>query len=124
MGDYRARLQRFMQQSEKGKKGGVELPPEKEGFSYFTYALIGRRLGRLYKLFNGLKQVISLAGMKIGYKAYISSIVFAGLVGGGLGSLFGSSLFPYAVAGPRSLPGSALSSLPAGILPPVRSWVL
>src|SRR5207249_5883471 len=30
MGDYRARLQRFMQQSEKGKKGGVELPPEKE----------------------------------------------------------------------------------------------
>ena len=84
MGDYRARLQRFMAQGEKSKKAGMELPPEKEGFSYFTYALLGRKLGKVYQMFGGLKQVLSLAGMKIGYKAYISSIVFAALVGGAI----------------------------------------
>ncbi|GEM_PF-298526 len=84
MGDYRARLQRFLAQGEKNKKAGAELPPEKEGFSYFTYALLGRKLGKVYQMFNGLKQVLSLAGMKIGYKAYVSSIVFAALVGGGI----------------------------------------
>jgi archaeal flagellar protein FlaJ len=84
MGDYRARLQRFLAQGEKSKKAGVELPPEKEGFSYFTYALLGRKLGKVYQMFSGLKQVLSLAGMKIGYKAYVSSIVFAALVGGGI----------------------------------------
>ncbi len=82
MGDYRSRLQRFIAQGERSKKAGAELPPEKEGFSYFTYALLGRRLGKVYNMFNGLKQVLSLAGMKVGYKAYISSIVFAALVGG------------------------------------------
>ena len=84
MGDYRVRLQRFLAQGERNKKGAAELPPEKEGFSYFTYALLGRRLGKLFGMFNGLKQILSLAGMKIGYKAYISSIVFAALVGGGV----------------------------------------
>ena len=62
----------------------MELPPEKQGFSYFTYSLLGRRLGKIYGMFGGLKQVLSLAGMKIGYKAYISSIVFAALVGGAI----------------------------------------
>ena len=84
MGDYRARLQRFLQQGEKSKKGGVELPPEKQGFSYFTYALLGRRIQKVLPLFNGLKQILSLAGMKIGYKAYVSSMVFAAMLGGGV----------------------------------------
>src|SRR6266705_948075 len=84
MGDYRARMRRFMEQGERAKKGGVELPPEKQGFSYFTYGLLGKRIGKLLQIFSGLKQVLSLAGMKIGYKAYVSSMVFFALVGGGL----------------------------------------
>ena len=84
MGDYRARMRRFMEQGEKGKKGGIALPEEKQGFSYFTYGLLGKKIGRLLPVFNGLKQVLSLAGMKVGYKAYVSSMVFFALVGGGL----------------------------------------
>src|SRR3989441_559078 len=84
MGDYRTRMRRFLEQGERAKKGGVELPPEKQGFSYFTYGLLGRRIGKLLPIFSGLKQVLSLAGMKIGYKAYVSSMVFFALVGGGL----------------------------------------
>jgi len=85
MGDYRTRLRRFFEQTEKGgKKGGIALPPEKQGFSYFTYGLLGKKIGRLLPIFNSLKQVMSLAGMKLGYKAYVSSMVFFALVGGGL----------------------------------------
>src|SRR5205823_4326659 len=75
MGDYHARFRRFLEQGQKGKKGGpggTELPPEKSGFSYFTYGLLGRRIAKILPLFSGLKQVLSLAGMKIGYKAYVS----------------------------------------------------
>jgi archaeal flagellar protein FlaJ len=85
MGDYRTRMRRFLEQGEKSKKGGIaSLPEEKQGFSYFTYGLLGKRIGRLLPIFGGLKQVISLAGMKIGYKAYVSSMVFLALVGGGI----------------------------------------
>lgn len=84
MSDYRARMRRFLEQGEKAKKGGVALPPEKEGFSYFTYGLLGRRIGRALSWFGGLKEVLSQAGMKIGYKAYVSSMVFAAMVGGGI----------------------------------------
>src|SRR5438552_3314747 len=84
MGGYRTRMRRFLEQDERAKKGGVELPPEKQGFSYFTYGLLGKRIGKLLQIFSGLKQVLSLAGMKIGYKAYVSSMVFFALVGGGL----------------------------------------
>ena len=84
MGDYRTRMRRFLEQTEKGKKGGPALPVEKEGFSYFTYGLLGRRIGKLLGVFGGLKTVLSLAGMKIGFKAYVSSMVFAAMVGGGI----------------------------------------
>ena len=84
MSDYRARMRRFLEQGEKAKKGGVALPPEKEGFSYFTYGLLGRRIGRALSWFGGLKEVLSQAGMKIGYKAYVSSMVFAAMLGGGI----------------------------------------
>jgi len=85
MGDYRARMRRFLDQGDKSKKGGIALPAEeKQGFSYFTYGLLGKRIGRLLGLFKGLKGVLSLAGMKIGYKAYVSSMVFAAMLGGGL----------------------------------------
>jgi flagellar protein FlaJ len=84
MGDYRVRMRRFIEQGEKGKKGGVALPEEKQGFSYFTYGLLGKKIGRLLPVFSGLKQVLSLAGMKIGYKAYVSSMVFMAMLGGGL----------------------------------------
>lgn len=87
MGDYRARLRRFFEQSEKGKQTGTELPAEKEGFTYFTYGLLGRKIAKLLPIFNGLKQTLALAGMKVGYKAYVSSIVFIAMVAGGL-SLF------------------------------------
>src|SRR5207245_3196117 len=60
------------------------LPVEKEGFSYFNYGLLGRRIGKLLGVFGGLKTVLSLAGMKIGFKAYVSSMVFAAMVGGGI----------------------------------------
>src|SRR5260370_11697748 len=69
-------MSRFMEQGEKGKKGGIALPEEKQGFSYFTYGLLGKRIGKLLPIFGGLKQVLSLAGMKIGYKAYVTSMVF------------------------------------------------
>jgi len=111
MGDYRARLQRFVAQGEKGKKGAAGLPPEKEGFSYFTYALLGRRLGKLYSLFNGLKQILSLAGMKIGYKAYISSIVFAALVGGGLSFFLWFFLFSFGLGSAIGLGGFTIISI-------------
>jgi flagellar protein FlaJ len=84
MGDYRTRMRRFLEQTEKGKKGGPSLPVEKEGFSYFTYGLLGRRIGKLLGVFGGLKTVLSLAGMKIGFKAYVSSMVFAAMLGGGI----------------------------------------
>src|SRR6266702_3329392 len=51
---------------------------------YFTCGLPGKRIGKLLPIFGGLKQVLSLAGMKIGYKAYVRSMVFFALVGGGL----------------------------------------
>jgi archaeal flagellar protein FlaJ len=84
MSDYRARMRRFLEQGEHAKKGGVALPPEKQGFSYFTYGLLGRRIGKALSWFGGLKEVLSQAGMKIGYKAYVSSMVFAAMVGGGI----------------------------------------
>lgn len=84
MGDYRARMRRFLEQGEKGKKGGAELPPEKEGFIYFAYSLLGRRIAKVLPLFNSLKQVLSLAGMKVGYKAYVSEMILLSLLGGGL----------------------------------------
>jgi flagellar protein FlaJ len=77
-------MRRFLEQTEKGKKGGPSLPVEKEGFSYFTYGLLGRRIGKLLGVFGGLKTVLSLAGMKIGFKAYVSSMVFAAMLGGGI----------------------------------------
>jgi flagellar protein FlaJ len=112
MGSYRARLQRFMAQGERGKKGGAAgLPPEKEGFSYFTYALLGRRLGKFYQLFNGLKQILSLAGMKIGYKAYVSSIIFAALVGGGLSFFVWFFLFEFGLGAAIGLGGFTIISI-------------
>ena len=84
MGEYRARLRRFFEQTEKGKKGGVELSPEKQGFSYFTYGLLGHRLVKIIPWFNSLKGILSLAGMKIGHKAYISMMLFAAIVGTGV----------------------------------------
>jgi len=110
MGDYRARLQRFMAQGDKSKKG-MELPPEKEGFSYFTYSLLGRKLGRVYQMFGGLKQVLSLAGMKIGYKAYISSIVFAALVGGGVSFPVWFILFSFGLGSALGLSGFSIFSI-------------
>jgi hypothetical protein len=84
MGDYRTRMRRFLEQTERGKKGGPSLPVEKEGFAYFTYGLLGRRIGKLLGIFGGLKEVLSLAGIKIGFKAYVSSMVFAAMLGGGI----------------------------------------
>jgi archaeal flagellar protein FlaJ len=84
MGDYRARMRRFLEQGEKGKKGEAELPPEKTGFLYWTYGLLGRRISKVLPLFNSLKQVLSLAGMKVGYKAYVSKMIFLSMLGGGL----------------------------------------
>jgi archaeal flagellar protein FlaJ len=84
MGDYRTRMRRFLEQTERAKKGGPALPVEKEGFAYFTYGLLGRRIGKLLGVFGGLKEVLSQAGMKIGFKAYVSSMVFAAMLGGGI----------------------------------------
>ena len=80
MGDYRARMRRFFEQTEKGKKG-VEAAPEKEGFSYFTYRLLGRRISRALSIFKSLKGILTQAGIKVGYKAYVSLMVFASMVG-------------------------------------------
>ena len=81
MGDYRARLRGFFEQTERSKKGAPELPPEKEGFTYFTYALLGRRIGKALGLFKSLKGTLSMGGMKVGYKAYVSLMVFSSIVG-------------------------------------------
>jgi archaeal flagellar protein FlaJ len=111
MSDYRARLQRFLAQGERNKKGGVELPPEKQGFSYFTYALLGRRLGKILPLFSGLKQVLSLAGMKIGYKAYVSSMVFAAMLGGGISFFVWFLLFSLGLGAALGLSGFSIISI-------------
>ncbi len=81
MGDYRARLRRFLQQTDKAKKEGDLIPEEKGGFVYFTYRLLGKRVASFLPFFKGLKQVLLLAGMKVGYKAYVSLMAFAGLLG-------------------------------------------
>jgi archaeal flagellar protein FlaJ len=111
MGDYRARMQRFLAQGEKSKKAGGELPPEKQGFTYFTYALLGRRLGKAYQMFNGLKQILSLAGMKIGYKAYVSSIVFAALVGGAISFPIWFLLFSFGLGSALGLSGFSIFAI-------------
>ena len=85
MGEYRTRLRRFFDQGEKAKKVAAgEIPNEKEGFSYFTYGLLGRKIAKILPAFNSLKQILSLAGMKVGYKAYVSEMIFAAIVGGGV----------------------------------------
>ncbi len=85
MGDYRTRMRRFFEQGEKAKKVEAgEIPNEKQGFSYFTYGLLGRKIIKILPAFNSLKQILSLAGMKVGYKAYVSEMVFAAMVGGGV----------------------------------------
>ena len=82
MGDYRTRLRRFFEQTEKAKKAGTPLAPvEKEGLMYFTYGLLGKRLQRVIPLFNSLKGILTLAGMKVGYKAYVSLMLFAAILG-------------------------------------------
>ncbi len=84
MGDYRTRMRRFFEQTEKGKKGAADFAPEKGGFTYFIYALMGRRIGKVLPIFKSLKGVLTLAGMKVGYKAYVSLMIFAAMVGGAL----------------------------------------
>src|SRR5260370_31704114 len=114
MGDDHARLRRFFEQGQKGKKGGAggtDLPPEKQGFSYFTYALLGRRITKILPLFSGLKQVLSLAGMKIGYKAYVSSMIFFALVGGGLSFFVWFFLFTFALGSALGLGGLSIISI-------------
>ena len=114
MGDYNARLRRFFEQGQKGKKGApgtAELPPEKTGFSYFTYALLGRRLGKVLPIFSGLKQVLSLAGMKIGYKAYVSEMIFAAMVGGGLSFFVWFFVFTFGLGSALGLGGLSIISI-------------
>src|SRR5260370_4207804 len=114
MGDYHARFRRFLEQGQKGKKGGpggTELPPEKSGFSYFTYALLGRRITKILPLFSGLKQVLSTAGMKIGYKAYVSSMIFFALVGGGLSFFVWFFLFTFGLGSALGLGGLSIISI-------------
>src|SRR6266567_6650964 len=82
VGEYRARMRRFMERSEKAKKGGVELPPEKGGFTYLIYGLMGRRIGKVLPWFNSFKGILPQAGMRVGYKAYVSLMIFSALVGG------------------------------------------
>ncbi len=82
MGDYRARLRRFTDSANKSKTGGLDLPPDKGGFTYFVYGLMGRRIGKILPRFNSLKGVLALAGMRVGHKAYVSLMIFAALVGG------------------------------------------
>src|SRR6266705_218973 len=113
MGDYHARLRRFLEQGQKGKKGepgSTELPPEKQGFSYFTYGLLGRRISKILPLFSGLKQVLSLAGMKIGYKAYVSSMIFSALLGGGLSFFVWFFLFTFGLGSALGLGGFSIFS--------------
>src|SRR3989442_30402 len=114
MGDYPARFRRFLKQGQKGKKGGAggtELPPEKSGFSYFTYGLLGRRIAKILPLFSGLKQVLSLAGMKIGYKAYVSSMIFSALLGGGLSFFVWFFLFTFGLGSALGLGGFSIISI-------------
>src|SRR5438093_1826443 len=111
MGDYRTRMRRFLEQGERAKKGGVELPPEKQGFSYFTYGLLGKRIGKLLQIFSGLKQVLSLAGMKIGYKAYVSSMIFFALLGGGLSFFVWFFLFTFGLGSAIGLGGLSIISI-------------
>src|SRR5438445_3608939 len=80
MGDYRARLRRFLQQTDKAKQEDL-MPEEKGSFVYFTYRLMGKKVTSLLPFFKGLKQILSLAGMKTSYKAYVSLMAFGGLVG-------------------------------------------
>ncbi len=84
MGDYRARMRRFMESTEKSKKAGAELPPEKGGFIYFVYGLMGRRIAKILPRFNSLKGVLTQAGMRVGHKAYVSLMIFSAMLGGGI----------------------------------------
>ncbi len=84
MGDYRARMRRFMESTEKSKKAGVDLPPEKGGFTYFVYGIMGRRIGKILPRFNSLKGILTLAGMRVGHKAYVSLMIFSALLSGGI----------------------------------------
>jgi archaeal flagellar protein FlaJ len=111
MGDYRARLQRFLAQGERAKKGQVDLPPEKKGFSYFTYAFMGRHLTKILPIFNGLKQILSLAGMKVGYKAYVSEMVFISLVGGAVSFFVWFLLFNLGLGASLGLGGLSIVSI-------------
>ncbi len=85
MGDYRARMQRFFEQANQKKQPGAAgemMPADKGGFSYYTYGLLGSRILKVLPFFKGLKQILMLAGMKVGYKAYVSLMVFAAMLAG------------------------------------------
>ncbi len=83
MGDYRARMRRFLESTDKSKKG-AQLPAEKAGFTYFTYSLLGRNLGKVLPIFKSLKGILTMAGIKTGYKAYVSLMLFGTMLGTGI----------------------------------------
>src|SRR5207245_8177358 len=58
MGDDRARLRRFLQQTDKAKQEDL-MPEEKGSFVYFTYRLMGKKVTSLLPFFKGLKQILS-----------------------------------------------------------------
>src|SRR6266480_4255693 len=84
MGDYHARLRRFLEQGQKGKKAGpgsTELPPEKQGFSYFVW----------FFLFTfGLGSALGLGGFSIFsiLGTLLLSIAFAFITGAAILGFF------------------------------------
>lgn len=105
MGDYRTRMQRFFEQERKQKGGaaGETMPPDKTSFSYYTYGLLGGKIIKLLPFFKGLKQIILLAGMKVGYKAYVSLMVFAAMVAGAVSFVVWLLILNPAVGGGAAL---------------------
>jgi len=75
------------------EESGSEKLPMLSGLAYSAYRILGRGIGPLYPLFKDLKPTLVQSGLKIGYKPYVSLILFLLFLSTVVSSVFFSVLF-------------------------------
>lgn len=62
------------------KRPSLTLNKPEGGLTYFSYRLLSRYLSRIYPVLTRLKPVLAKANIRIGFKAYVSRMVFVTMV--------------------------------------------